>query len=136
MLDFQHMLKKQQQIQALSRREREMMDVIFRAGRATAGEVLEAMTDPPSYSAVRATLRILEQKGLLRHEDDGTRYVYRPTLNRDKARDSALDHVLNTFFEGSVGNVVATLLERKNELSPEELDRISRLITEARKEGR
>lgn len=136
MLDFQHMLKKQQQIQALSRREREMMDVIFRAGRATAGEVLEAMTDPPSYSAVRATLRILEQKGLLRHEDDGTRYVYRPTLNRDKARDSALDHVLNTFFEGSVGNVVATLLERKNELSPEELDRISQLITEARKEGR
>jgi predicted transcriptional regulator len=130
------MLKKQQQIQALSRREREMMDVIFRAGRATAGEVLEAMTDPPSYSAVRATLRILEQKGLLRHEDDGTRYVYRPTLNRDKARDSALDHVLNTFFEGSVGNVVATLLERKNELSPEELDRISQLITEARKEGR
>jgi predicted transcriptional regulator len=130
------MLKNQQRIQALSRREREMMDVIFRMGRATAGEVLEAMTDPPSYSAVRATLRILEQKGLLRHEDDGTRYVYRPTLNRDKARDSALDHVLNTFFEGSVGNVVATLLERRHELSQEELDRISELIAEARKEGR
>lgn len=136
MLSFQHMLKNQQRIQALSRREREMMDVIFRMGRATAGEVLEAMTDPPSYSAVRATLRILEQKGLLRHEDDGTRYVYRPTLNRDKARDSALDHVLNTFFEGSVGNVVATLLERRHELSQEELDRISELIAEARKEGR
>ena len=113
-----------------------MMDVIFRMGRATAGEVLEAMTDPPSYSAVRATLRVLEQKGLLRHEDDGTRYVYRPTLNRETARDSALDHVLNTFFDGSVGSVVATLLERKQELSPEELDRISALITEARKEGR
>ncbi|HEV7922894.1 MAG TPA: BlaI/MecI/CopY family transcriptional regulator [Thermoanaerobaculia bacterium] len=130
------MLKKQQQIRALSRREREMMDVIFRTGHATAGEVLEAMSDPPSYSAVRATLRVLEQKGLLRHEDDGTRYVYRPTLNRDKAGDSALDHVLNTFFDGSVGNVVATLLERRHELSPEELDRISALIDEARKEGR
>jgi predicted transcriptional regulator len=130
------MLKKQQQIRALSRREREMMDVIFRMGRATAGDVLAAMADPPSYSAVRATLRVLEQKGLLRHEDDGTRYVYRPTLNRDKARDSALDHVLNTFFDGSVGSVVATLLERKQELSAEELDRISELITDARKEGR
>ena len=73
-------------MQALSRREREMMDVIFRMERATAGEVMEAMADPPSYSAVRATLRVLEQKGLLRHEDDGTRYVYRPTLNREKAR--------------------------------------------------
>jgi len=113
-----------------------MMDVIFRAGHATAGEVMAAMANPPSYSAVRATLRILEEKGFLRHEDDGTRYVYRPTLNRDKARDSALDHVLNTFFDGSVGNVVATLLERKHELSPEELDRISELIDDARKEGR
>lgn len=113
-----------------------MMDVIFRVGHATAGEVMAAMANPPSYSAVRATLRILEEKGFLRHEDDGTRYVYRPTLNRDKARDSALDHVLETFFDGSVGNVVATLLERKHELSPEELDRISELIDHARKEGR
>lgn len=124
-------------MQALSRREREMMDVIFRMGKATAGEVMEAMADPPSYSAVRATLRILEQKGLLRHEDDGTRYVYKPTLNREKARQSALDHVLTTFFDGSVGNVVATLLERSNSDIPrDELDRIAGLIEQARKEGR
>src|SRR5438034_3908342 len=124
-------------MQALSRREREMMDIIFRASKATAGEVMEAMPDPPSYSAVRATLRVLEQKGLLRHEDDGTRYVYRPTLNRDKARQSALDHLLATFFDGSVANVVATLIERAGEdLSAEELDRIADVIANARKEGR
>src|SRR5437763_3634737 len=123
-------------MQALSRREREMMDVIFRMERATAGEVMEAMADPPSYSAVRATLRILEQKGLLRHEDDGTRYVYRPTLNRDKARQTALDHLRATFFDGSVANVVATLIERNgDDLSEDELERIATLIDNARKEG-
>ena len=122
-------------IRSLSRREREMMDIIFRAGKATASEVMEAMTHRPSYSAVRATLRVLEQKGLLRHEDDGTRYVYRPTLNRDKARQSALDHVMATFFEGSVANVVATLIESED-LSRDELDRIARLIDKTRKEGR
>jgi len=122
-------------IRSLSRREREMMDIIFRAGKATASEVMEAMTNRPSYSAVRATLRVLEQKGLLRHEDDGTRYVYRPTLNRDKARQSALDHVMATFFDGSVANVVATLIESED-LSRDELDRIARLIDKTRKEGR
>jgi predicted transcriptional regulator len=122
-------------MRSLSRREREMMDIIFRAGKATAGEVMEAMTNRPSYSAVRATLRVLEQKGLLRHEDDGTRYVYRPTLNRDKARQSALDHLMATFFDGSVANVVTTLIESE-ELSGDELDRIARLIAKARKEGR
>ena len=124
-------------MQSLSRREREMMDIIFRASKATAGEVMEGMADPPSYSAVRATLRVLEQKGLLRHEDDGTRYVYRPTLNREKARQSALDHLLATFFDGSVANVVATLIERSGEeLSAEDLDRITRLIEHAKKGGR
>ena len=124
-------------MESLSRREREMMDIIFRATKATAGEVMEAMADPPSYSAVRATLRVLEQKGLLRHEDDGTRYVYRPTLNRDKARLSALDHVLATFFDGSVAHVVATLIERSGEeLSDQELDHIAGLIEHAKKEGR
>jgi len=122
-------------MRSLSRREREMMDIIFRAGKATAGEVMEAMTNRPSYSAVRATLRVLEQKGLLRHEDDGTRYVYRPTLNRDKARQSALDHLMTTFFDGSVANVVTTLIESE-ELSGDDLDRIARLIAKARKEGR
>src|ERR1700730_9009599 len=128
------MLKNQQ---TLSRREREMMDIVFRTGRATAGEVMEAMSDPPSYSAVRATLRILEQKGLLRHETDGTRYVFIPTVNRDRARKSALDHVLKTFFDGSVASVVASLLQKPSrDLSDEELQRIEKLIAEARKEGR
>jgi len=123
-------------IQSLSRREREMMDIIFREGTVTATEVMERMADPPSYSAVRATLRVLEQKGLLRHEDDGTRYVYRPTINRDKAKRTALDHLLTTFFDGSAANVVATLLEREDKLTPADLDRIEKLIDEARKEGR
>src|SRR5436309_10345188 len=145
MLFFQHLLEIQhrkseagmKKIESMSRREREMMDIIFRAGKATAGEVMEAMTEPPSYSAVRATLRVLEQKGLLRHEDDGTRYVYRPTLNREKARQSALDHVLATFFDGSVGNVVTALLERSSsDLSSDDLDHIAGLIKQARKDGR
>ena len=122
-------------MQSLSRREREMMDIIFRAGRATAGEVMEAMTNRPSYSAVRATLRVLEQKGLLRHEDDGTRYVYRPTVNRDKARQSALDHLMTTFFDGSVANVVAALIQNED-LSRDELDSLAHLIEKTRKEGR
>ena len=135
MLDFQHMLKKQQD--PLSRREREMMNIIFARQQATAGGVMEAMAEPPSYSAVRATLRVLEQKGHLRHEHDGTRYVYTPTLNREKVRLSALDQLLTTFFDGSAENVVATLIERqKGKLSNEELDRLSTLIDEARKEGR
>ena len=121
----------------LSRREREMMNIIFRSGKATASEVLEAMAEPPSYSAVRATLRVLEQKGHLRHQHDGTRYVYIPTVNRDKARISALDQLLNTFFEGSAASVVATLLEQsRDQMTPDELDRLSILIEQARKEGR
>lgn len=121
----------------LSRREREMMNIIFARGRATAGEVMEAMDDPPSYSAVRATLRVLEQKGHLRHQHDGTRYVYIPTTNREKVRLSALDQLLKTFFDGSAANVVATLLEKQRDsLTDEELDRLSKLIEEARKEGR
>ena len=124
-------------IDSLSRREREMMDIVFRAGKATAGEVLAQMKDPPSYSAVRATMRVLEQKGLLRHEDDGTRYIFRPTMPRNRAGQTALDHLLTTFFDGSVANVVATLLERSSsDLSDEELERLERLISDARKEGR
>ncbi len=123
-------------IQSLSRREREMMDIIFRDGKASASEVMERMSDPPSYSAVRATLRVLEQKGLLRHEDDGTRYLYKPAVSRERAKQSALDHLVTTFFDGSVTNVVATLLERDAKLSDEDLDQISRLISETRKEGR
>jgi predicted transcriptional regulator len=124
-------------IQQLSRREREIMNIIFARGRATATEVMEAMAEPPSYSAVRATLRVLEQKGHLKHQHDGTRYVYLPTVNRDRVRLSALDQLLTTFFDGSAASVVATLIEReKGNLSEEELDRLQVLIDEARREGR
>ena len=131
------MLKTQQKQDALSRREREMMNIIFSRGRATATEVLEAMAEPPSYSAVRATLRVLEQKGHLKHQHDGARYVYLPTVNRERVRLSALDQLLTTFFDGSAANVVATLIERqKGKMSDEELDELSQLIDQARKEGR
>lgn len=114
-----------------------MMNIIFAREKATAGEVMEAMTDPPSYSAVRATLRVLEQKGHLKHEHDGARYVYTPTVNREKVRLSALDQLLATFFDGSAATVVATLVERqKGRLTREELDHLSALIDQARKEGR
>ena len=130
------MLKKQH-TERLSRREREMMDIIFRSGKASASEVMEAMADPPSYSAVRATLRILEKKGLLRHESEGPRYVYVPTANRERARRSALEHLVTTFFDGSVAGVVATLLDRSSRnLTDEELRRIEKVIAEAKKEGR
>jgi BlaI family transcriptional regulator, penicillinase repressor len=122
--------------EALSRREREMMNIIFRNGKATANEVMEDMTEAPSYSAVRATLRVLEQKGHVRHQHDGTRYVYIPTVTREKAGVSALDLLLATFFDGSAANVVATLLERKEKLTSDELDRLSLLISAAREEGR
>jgi len=124
-------------IQTLSRREREIMDVVFAAGSATAGEIRDRIPAPPSYSAVRATLRILVQKGLLRHEDDGRRYVYRPTVARSRARQNAIDHLLNTFFDGSAADAVLTLLERPGgEMSDEELERMAHLIDRARREGR
>lgn len=123
--------------ETLSRREREMMNIIFARGQATASEVLEALPDAPSYSAVRATLRILEQKGHLKHQQDGTRYVYLPTANREKIRISALDQLLATFFDGSAANVVATLIARqKKHMTDEELERLAELIDRAREEGR
>ena len=124
-------------LNTLSRREREMMDIVYRSGAATAGEVRAQMPDAPSYSAVRATLRILEQKGVLKHEDDGKRYVYRPRLARDKARQGALEHLVSTFFDGSVSGAVLTLLDRPGlELSPSDYERIADLIERARTEGR
>ncbi len=124
-------------LRTLSRREREIMDIVYRSERVTANDVHERIPDPPSYSAVRATMRILEAKGLLRHEFDGKRYLYRPTLARDAARRGAIDHLLSTFFEGSAAGAVMALLEQRGlELSPADLDRMSRLIETARKEGR
>jgi predicted transcriptional regulator len=121
----------------LSRRERQIMDIVYRAGRASANDVLDQMHDPPSYSAVRALLRILEEKGLLRHEMSGTRYMYLPTVAPERARQSALRKVLDTFFDGSTERAVAALLELSRDgLSDQEAQRLSLLIDEARKEGR
>ena len=121
----------------LSRRERQIMDVIFQRGRATAAEVMGDLPDPPSYSAVRATLRILEEKGHVQHEQNGLRYVFVPTLARETAKRSALEHLLQTFFNGSAEQAVAALLdESASRLSEEELDRLAQLIEKARKNGR
>jgi BlaI family penicillinase repressor len=119
----------------LSRRERQIMDVIYQRGQATAAEVAEAIPDPPSYSAVRALLRILEEKGFLRHEQQGVRYVFIPTVGRGRARRSALKGLVKTFFDGSIEQTVAALLVN-HKLSDEELERLAHLIEQARKEGR
>ena len=111
------------------------MDVLFRRGDATVAEVMENIPDPPSYSAVRAALRLLEEKGQLRHEQDGARYVFLPTVPRDRARSSALSHVVRTFFGGSAEQVVNALVEEEK-LSAAELDRLAGIIERARKEGR
>jgi BlaI family transcriptional regulator, penicillinase repressor len=121
----------------LSRRERQIMDIIYRRAQATAMEMMENLPDPPSYSAVRAMLRLLEEKGYLKHQQDGLRYVYLPTLSREKARQSALKQMLQTFFEDSTEDAVATLLDiSRSKLSKADLDRLSKLIDKARKEGR
>lgn len=121
----------------LSRRERQIMDILLARGQATAAEVMDALPDAPSYSAVRALLRLMEEKGHLRHETDGVKYVYLPTLAREKARKSALKQMLNTFFDNSTEQAVAALLDlSKAKLSQDELDRLSQMIEEARKEGR
>jgi predicted transcriptional regulator len=114
-----------------------MMDVLYQSGRATAAEVRERIPRPPSYSAVRATLRILEEKGLLKHEIDGKRFVYVPRVGREKALESALDHLATTFFEGSAMSAVLTLLERSSTaITAKEFERLSALIERARREGR
>jgi BlaI family transcriptional regulator, penicillinase repressor len=122
---------------ALSRRERQIMDVLYRTGRATAAEVQAGMPDAPSYSAVRTMLRIMEEKGHVRHEPDGPRYVYIPTVARDKVKRSALKHVVNTFFEGSASQVMAALVELSpRDLDDEEIARLRQLIDNAKKKKR
>lgn len=121
----------------LSRRERQIMDAVYKLGQATAAEVLDNIPDPPGYSAVRTLLRLLEEKGYLRHDQDGPRYLYLPTLSRDKARQSALKQLMQTFFDDSTEAAVAALLDlSRSKLSDEELERLSNLIDKARKEGR
>ena len=121
----------------LSRRERQIMDIIYAAKEATVAQVLEKLPDPPSYSAVRALLRVLEEKGHLRHIQDGPRYIYSPTLPREEARQTALKHIMKTFFDGSTEAVVAALLDiSEEELSEDNYRRISELIQKVQKEGR
>jgi BlaI family penicillinase repressor len=121
----------------LSRRERQIMDFLFRTGRATAADVMEGLSDAPSYSAVRALLRILEQKGHIRHEEEGRAYVYMPLVRRDAARQTALTHLLKTFFDNSAEQAVAALLAIKGEkMSSAELERMSKMIEKAKTEGR
>jgi predicted transcriptional regulator len=121
----------------LSRREREIMEVLYAAEALTAAEVRERMPDAPSYSAVRALLRILEEKGHIRHEERGPRYVFSPIVPRAKARKSALKALVQTFFDGSPEQAVAALIdESRAKLGPAELDRLAALIDKARKEGR
>jgi predicted transcriptional regulator len=121
----------------LSRRERQIMDILYRDGALTANEVVERLEDRPSNSAVRTLLRILETKGHVKRQEDGMRYLYKPAVSREKARRSALNHLLSTFFNGSPETVVSTLLdETASTLSSEQLDALADLIERARKEGR
>jgi len=121
----------------LSRRERQIMDILYRRGKASASEVLEAMEDAPSYSAVRAMLRVLEEKGHARHQAEGLRYVYVPVVAREQAKRSAVKHLMNTFFNDSPEQIVAALLDvSSTRLTRAELDRMAAMIEEARKEGK
>jgi predicted transcriptional regulator len=138
MLDLQHMLvlqhtpMKRDEHASLSRRERQIMDILFQRGQATASEVHEALTDPPSYSAVRAALSVLEKKGHIRHELDGLRYVWKPKVARENARKTALRHMVKTFFDGSVEQAVAALLDEASvNLDSAELDRLRAMIAKA-----
>ena len=120
----------------LSRRERQIMEIVYRKGSATAADVLAELPEAPTYSAVRALLRILEEKGHLRHRQEGQRYVYSATVPRDRARRSALQRLVGTFFAGSVTETVAALLElERDKLDEDELERLTALVAEARQKG-
>jgi len=121
-------------MEKLSRRERQIMDVLYERGRATAAEILAALPDPPSYSAIRALIKVLEDKGHVKHQEDGPRYVFTPSVPRAKARKNAVKHLLQTFFDDSASEAVASLLGASAKLKPEELDKIEELIARARKE--
>ena len=121
----------------LSRRERQIMDYLHQQRSATAAEVQGGIADPPSYSAVRALLRILEQKGHVRHRSEGARYIYEPVQPRTAARRSALRHLVDTFFDGSAAEAAAALLSLPGDrLDPDDVERLSKLIEQAKREGR
>jgi predicted transcriptional regulator len=129
-------MKRKPKAKALTRREREIMDILYQLERASVGQVLRKVADKPSYSTVRAQLRVLEEKGHVRHEEHGLRYVYAPAVPRDVASRSALRHLVETFFDGSTERVVAALLGGEvARISPEELDRLARLIAKGRKDS-
>ena len=122
---------------SLSRRERQIMDILYQRGKASASEVREAMEAAPGYSAVRAMLRVLEEKGHVKHQAEGLKYVYVPVVARDKAKRSAVKHVMETFFNGSAEQIVAALLDvASTRLTREELDRMSEMIEQAKQEGK
>lgn len=122
---------------SLSRRERQIMDILYQRGKASASEVREGMEAAPGYSAVRAMLRVLEEKGHVKHQAEGLKYVYVPVVARDKAKRSAMKHVMETFFNGSAEQIVAALLDvASTRLTREELDRMSEMIEQAKKEGK
>ena len=121
----------------LSRRERQIMDILYRRGKSSASEVREAMPDAPSYSAVRAMLRVLKDKGQIRHQAEGLKYVYLPIVPRDKAKRSAVKHLVDTFFKDSPEQMVAALLDvSSTRLTSAELDRMAEMIEKARREGK
>jgi BlaI family penicillinase repressor len=121
---------------ALTRRERQIMDILYRRGRATASDVMEDLSGDPSYSTVRTQLRVLESKGHVRHDEEGLRYVYMPAVPRHAARRSALRHLVDTFFDGSVEKVVGALLGGDAaRLSEDELQRIAEIVAKAKKDG-
>jgi predicted transcriptional regulator len=121
----------------LSRRERQIMDALYKLEAATVGEVMDLMPDPPSYSAVRATLRVLEEKGHVTHRQDGPRYLYVPTVPRDKAQSHALNHLVGTFFGGSVEQAVMALLSMPEmKVTDKDLEKLAEKVRLAEQEGR
>lgn len=122
--------------QPLGHRERQIMDAVFRLGEGSVSDVLSEITDPPSYSAIRKMLNVLEQKGFLKHRRVGTKYIYRPTKSHQTASRTAIKHLLSTFFSGSVADAVHTLLDvSSQQLSPEDFDQLRETIEKARKQG-
>ena len=130
-------MRQERPTEALTRRERQVMDILFRRGEATVAEVMADLPDPPTYSAVRSILRILEEKGLITHQEDGPRYVYLPAMNTERAREDALRHVIRTFFDGSTEQAVTALLRISDaEVSDAEIARLRERIRNARLSGR
>lgn len=134
---MEHVMGKKRSASELGRRERQILEIVFRLGEASVGEVLDQMSDPPAYDSVRTMLRLLESKGFVSHRQEGTKYVYRPTQSRSTASRTALSHLMKTFFENSVADTMAAAFDlNSDKLTEEELSRLESLISKARKEGR